>query len=50
MPPEQRAPTLREYICIATSGRQHFSLDAGAPLSDFDAIADRYPVYRIDPA
>jgi hypothetical protein len=50
VPPEQRAPILREYVRIALSGRQHFPLAVGAPLSDFEAIAERYPVYRIDPA
>jgi deazaflavin-dependent oxidoreductase (nitroreductase family) len=48
VPPEQRAPILREYVRIASSGRQHFPLRLGAPLSEFDAIAGRYPVYRID--
>ena len=50
VPPEQRAPILREYVRIASSGRQHFPLPAGAPLSDFEAIAGRYPVYRIEPS
>jgi deazaflavin-dependent oxidoreductase (nitroreductase family) len=49
VPPEHRAPILREYVRIASSGRQHFPLPVGAPLSDFEAIAGRYPVYRIDP-
>jgi hypothetical protein len=49
VPPEQRAPILREYVRIASSGRQHFPVPAGAPLAEFAAIADRYPVYRIDP-
>jgi hypothetical protein len=49
VPPEFRAPILREYLRIAPSGRQHFPLPAGAPLSDFEAIAGSYPVYRIDP-
>jgi len=31
------------------SGREHFPLPVDAPLSDFGAIAERYPVYRIDP-
>jgi deazaflavin-dependent oxidoreductase (nitroreductase family) len=47
--PEERAPVLREYVRIATSGRRHFPVHVGAPLSDFVAIAERYPVYRIDP-
>jgi deazaflavin-dependent oxidoreductase (nitroreductase family) len=48
--PEQSATILREYVRIAPSGRQHFPLPVGAPLSDFEAIAGRYPVYRIDPS
>jgi hypothetical protein len=50
VPPGQRAPILREYVRIASSGRRHFPLVVGAPLSDFEAIAERYPVYRNDPA
>ena len=49
VPPEQQAPILREYVRIAPSGRQHFPLPVGAPLAEFAAIAERYPVYRIDP-
>ena len=49
VPPVQRAPILREYVRVALSGRHHFPLRADAPLSDFEAIAERYPVYRIDP-
>jgi len=48
VPPEQRAPILREYVRIAPSGRQHLPLPMGAPLSDFAAIAENYPAYRID--
>jgi deazaflavin-dependent oxidoreductase (nitroreductase family) len=48
VPPDQRAPILREYVRIAISGRQHFPVRVGAPLADFEAIAERYPVYRID--
>jgi deazaflavin-dependent oxidoreductase (nitroreductase family) len=50
VPPEQRAPILREYVRIAPSGRQHFPLPVGAPLSDFAAISGNYPVFRIEPA
>lgn len=49
VPPEQRAPILREYVRIAPSGRQHFPLPVGAPLSEFEAIASHYPTYRIEP-
>jgi deazaflavin-dependent oxidoreductase (nitroreductase family) len=50
VPPEHRAPILREYVRIALSGRQHFPLPVGAPLSEFEAIVADYPVYRIDAA
>jgi len=50
VPRERRAPILREYVRIALSGRQHFPVAVGAPLSEFQTIAERYPVYRIDPA
>jgi hypothetical protein len=49
VPPDRRARILREYVRIASSGRRHFPLGVGAPLADFEAIAGRYPVYRIDP-
>jgi hypothetical protein len=39
VPPEQRAPILREYVRVASSGRKHFPLPVGAPLADFAAIA-----------
>jgi hypothetical protein len=48
VPPEDRAPVLREYVRVASSGRKHFPLPVGAPLADFGAIASQYPVYRID--
>ena len=50
VPKDKRAAVLREYVRLAASGRLHFPVSIGAPLSDFEAIADRYPVYRIDPA
>lgn len=50
VPPQQRAPILQQYVRIAASGRRHFPLPVDAPLSDFAVIAERYPVYRIDPA
>ena len=47
VPPNQRAPILREYVRVASSGRKHFPVSPSAPLADFEAIADQYPVYRI---
>jgi len=50
VPVAERAPILREYVRIAPSGRQHFPVAVGAALSEFQAIAQHYPVYRIDAA
>jgi pyrroline-5-carboxylate reductase len=50
VPPAERAPILSEYVQVATSGRHHLPVAAGAPLAEFRAIAERYPVYRIEPA
>ncbi len=49
VPPEGRPSIIREYVRIAPSGRRHFPVPVGAPLSDFATIAAEYPVYRIDP-
>jgi len=50
VPPDERAPILTEYVRVATSGRHHFAVAVGATLSEFQTIAKRYPVYRIDPS
>jgi deazaflavin-dependent oxidoreductase (nitroreductase family) len=50
VPTQQRAAVIREYVRVAQSGRRHFPLGPDAPLSRYESIADRYPVYRIDPA
>ncbi len=48
VPSAERAPIIRAYVGVATSGRHHFPVAVGAPLSEFDLIAERYPVYRIE--
>jgi hypothetical protein len=50
IPPGERAPILKAYCQVATSGRHHFPVPYTAPLSVFEAIATDYPVFRIDPA
>ena len=50
VPPEQQAPIIPEYVRIASSGWRHLPLRVEAPLADFEAIAERYPVYRIEPS
>lgn len=48
--PDQCAPILRKYLEIAPGARAHFPLDQHAPLPEFERIADRYPVFRAEPA
>jgi hypothetical protein len=48
VPPEQRAPILRECVRIASTVRQHFPLTAGVPISYRETIAQALSVYRID--
>ena len=42
-----RAPILRRYVEVARGARAHFPVDRRAPLSAFEAIAPRYPVFRV---
>lgn len=44
----QRAPILRAWAQVATSGRNHLPVSHDAPLSEFESIASDYPVFRID--
>jgi deazaflavin-dependent oxidoreductase (nitroreductase family) len=48
VPVSERGPILKIYCQVATSGRHHFPLPHNAPVSAFDAVAERYPVFRID--
>lgn len=47
--PAGRAPVLRRYLAVAPGGRAHIPVDRHAPLADFEAVAARYPVFRITP-
>jgi hypothetical protein len=50
IPPEERAPILKAWSQVATSGRQHLPVPHESPTSAFEAIAADYPVFRVDPA
>jgi hypothetical protein len=50
IPAEERAPILKAWSQVATSGRQHLPVSHEAPVSAFERIAADYPVFRIDPA
>lgn len=50
VPVRERAPILRRYLALAPGGRPHIPVDRRAPLTEFAAVADRYPVFRVDDA
>jgi len=50
IPPRERAPILKAWCQVATSGRKHLPVSHDAPIADFATIAADYPVFRIDPA
>jgi hypothetical protein len=45
--PGERAPILRRYLEVAAGARAHFPVDRRAPLSEFEAFAPHYPVFRV---
>lgn len=49
IPAKGRASILKAWCQVATSGRQHLPVSYQASISDFEAIAEYYPVFRIDP-
>ncbi|WP_328401601.1 nitroreductase/quinone reductase family protein [Nocardia sp. NBC_00403] len=46
--PEQRAPILRRYVRIAPGARPHIPVSRHAAAADFERIAAKYPVFRIE--
>ena len=48
VPPEERAPVIKAYLARAAGARPHIPVDPAAPLDAFAAVADRYPVFRIE--
>ncbi|HXY23104.1 MAG TPA: nitroreductase/quinone reductase family protein [Candidatus Acidoferrum sp.] len=49
VPAEKRAPVLKEYLKRAPGARPHVAVDKDAPLSEFERVAARFPVFRIVP-
>jgi deazaflavin-dependent oxidoreductase (nitroreductase family) len=45
--PGARAPILKRYLQVAPGARAHVPIDQRAPLSEFEAIADRFPVFQV---
>ena len=50
VPVSERAPIIKRYLGRVPGARPHLPVDRRAPLADFQAIADRYPVFRVAPA
>jgi hypothetical protein len=44
---DQRAPVLKAYLQHAPGARPHIPVDRDALLSEFEKIADQYPVFRV---
>jgi len=49
IPHRERAPILKAWCQVATSGSKHLPISHRAPTSAFEAIARDYPAFRIDP-
>jgi hypothetical protein len=45
---KQRAPILKVYLQIAPGARPHIPISKDAPISEFDKIASKYPVFRLE--
>lgn len=44
----KRAPILKAFLQHAPGARPHIPVDRDAPLSEFEKIASRYPVFRVN--
>ena len=49
IPVQDRAPIIKRYLIQVPFGRLHVPVDRTAAVSGFEAIADRYPVFRVEP-
>ena len=49
VPVAELPPIIRRYLEKVTGGRPHIPVSPGAPLAEFEAVAPRYPVFRVIP-
>jgi deazaflavin-dependent oxidoreductase (nitroreductase family) len=47
LPPEERAPVLRDYLERAPRAGAHMPVDKDAPLAEFEPVSPRFPVFRV---
>lgn len=50
VPFDRRAPILKAYLERAPGARPHMPIRWDAPLSEFERVAAKYPVFRVVPA
>ena len=48
--PRLRAPILKAYLQLAPGARPHIPVNKDAPISEFEQIASKYPVFRVSTA
>ena len=46
---ERRAPVLKAYLKRAPGARSHLPISKDAPLSEFERVSSRFPVFRVVP-
>ena len=46
---ERRAPVLKAYLKRAPGARPHLPIHKDAPLSEFERVSSRFPVFRVIP-
>jgi deazaflavin-dependent oxidoreductase (nitroreductase family) len=44
----QRAPVLKAYLRLAPGARPHFTVNKDDPISEFEKIASKHPVFRVE--
>ena len=44
----QRAPVLKAYLQLAPGARPHIAVSKDAPIADFERIASKYLVFRVE--
>jgi len=49
MAANDRAPILKSYLNQVPFGRLHIPINHAAPLSAFETVVNRYPVFRVEP-
>ncbi|HMT20706.1 MAG TPA: nitroreductase/quinone reductase family protein [Promineifilum sp.] len=48
IPVSERPPILKAYLKIAPGARPHIPVSVDAPLTEFEAVAVDYPVFRVE--